>query len=393
MFGVNKYGNVEYLKNLGSPAKLLETSEYKEFNSNIYSDHKFIVGHNRKGTKGALSEENAHPFVEGSTILVHNGTIFNQTELTDTKTEVDSHAILHSIVEQGYEKTIKEIYGAFTLVWYDANDKHLRIIRNQERPMFIANTVGAWIFASERKMLEWICERNDTKITELTECVPGTMYSFNLDDKEGTMWMKKLKLRSNNQKQNSAKAWHWMRELEEDSPKKDDKTDTKSTGGVYNQEDFKIGSKITFSPTKVTKMEGDNNPDKGKYSVVGNWYLDPSVTTRVVLTEEQLLELETELDSDLDVNDILLSGELQTIFTHSAKKRTHLVLRNATPFQMKKDLQGNELYEDQFNFTDKACSHCCKTVEFNSLTKGVFKFETEEDFEIMCPSCVEKTAA
>jgi len=43
--------------------------------------------------------------------------VFNHKEMKNT--DVDSHAICHSIVEKGYKETIEGIEGSFALCWYD----------------------------------------------------------------------------------------------------------------------------------------------------------------------------------------------------------------------------------------------------------------------------------
>ena len=180
IFGVNKYGNVKYAKDIKNGPQSLETTECKDILSDIYLNGRCIVGHNRKATRGFITDENAHPFVEGDKILVHNGTLANHKELTENKVEVDSHAILHSIVERGYQKTFEEIQGAFALAWYDTKEKKLHLARNSERPLWIANTPGAWIFASEKEMLEFVLERNKIEVKDYTELTPGTVYSIEM---------------------------------------------------------------------------------------------------------------------------------------------------------------------------------------------------------------------
>lgn len=150
----------------------------------------FLVGHNRYATMGAKTAENAHPFVSGKIMLVHNGTLSNQSLLPDWKDfEVDSANICHAIDKQGIDKTLQQLDGAFTLVWYNDEEKTLNIIRNEERPFHLARTSGgSWFGASEEEMLMWIIQRDDKysiaksspKIVEHFECEVGVQYVFDV---------------------------------------------------------------------------------------------------------------------------------------------------------------------------------------------------------------------
>jgi len=75
VFGVNKYGNLKVHKAATKASKFMETKTYEEFDNDIFHSYRIVVGHNRASTRGATTDENAHPFLEGSTCLVHNGTL------------------------------------------------------------------------------------------------------------------------------------------------------------------------------------------------------------------------------------------------------------------------------------------------------------------------------
>lgn len=184
VFGVDKFGNVDYLKEVGHPLYLIDSNEYKNFQTNIVTKMKILVGHNRSATKGTVSDKNAHPFVEGKTILVHNGTLWNHKDLKDV--EVDSHAIVHAIEEKGYKQAIESLEGAFALIWYNAKTNELFITRNKERPLYIAETSYNYIIASEADMINWLLNRNYSayiknpdKIPKIFE--PEKIYKFVYD--------------------------------------------------------------------------------------------------------------------------------------------------------------------------------------------------------------------
>ena len=145
-----------------------------------------VVGHNRKATAGKANNENSHPFVHENIVLVHNGVVHNHKKMADT--EVDSHAIAHSIVDKGYKETIATLDGAFTLVWFDMKDRTLRFVRNSQRPLFMVETDLSIAFASESGMLSWIGERNNlTGWKEPKELPAGMVMSVAQEDKKVVM--------------------------------------------------------------------------------------------------------------------------------------------------------------------------------------------------------------
>lgn len=375
VFGVNKYGNIDYLKTVGHAGKLIESKEYSDFEDDIFSDYHMVVGHNRKATRGTINDENAHPFVEENTILVHNGTLTNHKNLTKQEVDVDSHAILHSIVERGYEETLKEIQGAFTLVWYNTNDKTLRIIRNDQRPLFIAATVGAWYFASEEGMLQWILGRETEKIEEMTECVPGTLYSFKLDDKEN-MWFEDVDL------------WSPPKSVVSYTKPTETKEETKEALPYVNA-DFKIGTKILVLGKQIQALTKKNR-EGYDHLLFGDWYVDPRVEAKAWASTKEIEILEASLNETEENETFLFQAEIMCVM--SKKGDIILICKNITPYKVEVDASNKEILEDEFMFTDQLCSYCSTKLTFHQLNKGIFRYTSETDFEIVCEHCLDKGA-
>lgn len=375
VFGVNKYGNVDYMKQVGHAAKLQDSNEWKDFRGNIFSDFHMVVGHNRKATRGVITDENAHPFVEKETILVHNGTLTNHKELTKEDVEVDSHAILHSIVERGYEETLKEIQGAFTLAWYDANDKTLRVIRNKERPLFIANTAGAWFFASEREMLELVLGRDDVAITDMTDCKPGTLYYWELEDKKN-LWYKPLSL------------WSPSKSTGTNIVPFVPKNETTVVGGAeietnkgYNNTDFPIGTKIIVNANRIQTF--DKPTQQGHSDMIyGVWYFDEDVKVRAWVTPEEAEILEYDDDQE---EDYVVQAEVTCVI--SKKGKITLVCDKVTPYKPVVDSTGREIYEDEFIFTNERCDDCRKPMTFKDAQAGKFEYRSVIDYDLLCAKC------
>lgn len=130
---------------------------------------RLYIGHNRFATMGNKEDhDNAHPFQEGHITMVHNGTIDRWTlsdlEGYDEKhIEVDSHMACATIAKLGIDEAVKKFSGAFSLVWWDANQRSLNFLRNEKRPMYIAHLRdGTMMWASEEAFIKVLIERDKT---------------------------------------------------------------------------------------------------------------------------------------------------------------------------------------------------------------------------------------
>lgn len=159
------------------------TNGYKKLQDKLSTDFLACIGHNRWATAGAVNDQNAHPFIghnEGShIILVHNGTLSNHAEIGDT--DVDSHAIAQHIAENGVDKTLSELDGAFALIWYNIDEKTINWVRNDRRPLFSLETHNAYFLVSEELLGRWVIERNNMKAEKVAEVPVGDLFTFNFD--------------------------------------------------------------------------------------------------------------------------------------------------------------------------------------------------------------------
>ncbi|MGL6100409.1 MAG: hypothetical protein ACRC0G_12385 [Fusobacteriaceae bacterium] len=149
---------------------------------------KAAFGHNRYATIGAVNAENAHPFNVGHITLAHNGTLNagwksklpNGHEFT-----VDSHCVANAMAVLGVDKLIQLLDGAFTLIWHNAEDKTLNIIRNKERPFHLWETsLGDWFGCSEEKMGDWLLTRGKVSrhFKRHFELEVGVQYVFDVSE-------------------------------------------------------------------------------------------------------------------------------------------------------------------------------------------------------------------
>ena len=181
-FAVNKYGNLNMLKDACAAPFFINKSESTKFFNKMIADYHVVVGHNRKATVGQVTDTNAHPFIEGNICLIHNGTLTNHREVGDTA--VDSHAICQHINDKGYKSALKTVEGAYSLIWYNAEEKNIYFCRNAERPLYMVETGDKIYLASEGKMLDWILDRNDIGKYTVQNVPTDKVFKFNMETRK-----------------------------------------------------------------------------------------------------------------------------------------------------------------------------------------------------------------
>lgn len=167
-------------KTASHPLHLFETDQWSDFRKEATATGRFVIGHGRAATRGEVKNENAHPFIENNIILVHNGTLARTKNITDVNTEVDSHAIAHALSEKSPQDVIKELDGAFALVWFNTENNTLHAVRNDQRPLCIlTDDNDGYIICSE----EWIggipAARQGRKIRNVKQVPPGVLVTWN----------------------------------------------------------------------------------------------------------------------------------------------------------------------------------------------------------------------
>lgn len=158
-------GSAYWLKQLGNGYDFVNSEDYW---SNLYDlkDYRAVIGHNRAATVGGVSADTAHPFQVGPITLVHNGTL-RSTYLLPTKMNdiegvtVDSHAIAWNLANHDTKEVLEALDGAYALVWHDARDDSMNIVRNSERPLHMAHThqQDTLYICSEGGMLDFLGKR------------------------------------------------------------------------------------------------------------------------------------------------------------------------------------------------------------------------------------------
>ena len=153
----------------------------------VVKDYQFIIGHNRWATVGKVNSNNAHPFVHGDIVGVHNGTLENQLELDPSgKYSTDSESLIARMDKIGDLAALKEARGALAVVWFNKKTGRLSITRNEARPLHFAciEKMKAVVIASEESFIEAALSRNGFTSSEyeLWELNPNNVITFNPDN-------------------------------------------------------------------------------------------------------------------------------------------------------------------------------------------------------------------
>jgi hypothetical protein len=156
-------------KEIGAAQNLWEYSGTNDYSHRgiLNGGFKMLLGHNRAATLGAVNLQNAHPFTFGKVTGVHNGSLTYWKDLHDAHTfDVDSKAIYSDIAHKGIENTWKSFLGAAALVWWDEATDRLNMVRNDERPLVLAESEkGDTLFwASEGWMITVAAYRSGVKL-------------------------------------------------------------------------------------------------------------------------------------------------------------------------------------------------------------------------------------
>lgn len=168
VFGVTHEKDVHIAKGAVHGPDFLKSNEWKDQRSVMSMRGKFLVGHNRAATRGSVNDKNAHPFwVDDKIVLVQNGTMRGGHK-HHKDVEVDTEAIAHVIAETpDVEEALNKIDASYALIWYNTENHKLHLIRNSERPLYLAMTEkGALWWASEAATILYAAHRLDVKFKE-----------------------------------------------------------------------------------------------------------------------------------------------------------------------------------------------------------------------------------
>lgn len=188
-------GSTNILKKMGGPSEL---AQYKQYDGVFRKANRVLMGHNRWATQGEVNHQNAHPFEFDTIIGAHNGTLRNKGVLPDSyRFDVDSENLYHAIDKGGLDTTIAKVNGAFSLTWYNKEEKTLNFLRNSERPMHmcLSSDNKALYWASEPWMLEAVLAKNNVTHGDIISTTTGKLYQYNIDQFDWKVGVPKPRIR------------------------------------------------------------------------------------------------------------------------------------------------------------------------------------------------------
>lgn len=178
-------GKMRILKEALIPVShFLSSKEWTDAAGDLVKNGKAVIGHNRKATKGSVSDENAHPWlIDDRYAFIHNGTLYNHKSLHDT--EVDSEALGMVLTrcegdKEKLEEALGKIFGAYACLWIDQEKERLYALRNKDRPLYIAQSTTEILFSSELGFLMAATSRNSAKVEKWELLDEDTLYELDL---------------------------------------------------------------------------------------------------------------------------------------------------------------------------------------------------------------------
>jgi hypothetical protein len=321
------------------------------------------VGHNRKATFGTISRENAHPFCEKNIVLVHNGTV--QDHKTMANVEVDSHAICHRIGEVGAQAALKELKGAYALVWYDITTKKLHLARNNERPLVFVNTEDYFAFASEGYMLGWLLRRHEFPVPKMEVLPENQLFSFSWNPY--TMTSEEIEKKQ------------VFLPVVKDFGKNEDVSEWQRYNAAYPR-----GSSVIFCPHVTV----EDTLRKGKFKMKGVAYLPgkPLFQNAIAILSDDYDEADA---MDMNNSEKLVAKIRNVILTESGQLCVYL---DTIESDVELELWNNvsiprrewEYFVDHF-----VCDTCAQPIkkDDNQLTMIV---KEKDGYKVICADCVLK---
>lgn len=135
-----------------------------------------VIGHSRSASKGAITLQNAHPFIIGDWCCIHNGCHYTLDKFGKSlwdympQGETDSELIFCYLLENGMDyDAFQEISGWYNSVMFNYKTNEICFFTNGER-MWLLKLDEGIVFASTEDALLPIHERKGGTIEQLKSC-------------------------------------------------------------------------------------------------------------------------------------------------------------------------------------------------------------------------------
>lgn len=181
--------NTPVVKVVKDKLNAVDFMDLASFRTLMWKKHYILMGHNRWATKGAIVQENAHPFEFDNIVGAHNGSLNSQLSFHEgNRFAVDSQALYSELNHSDAATMWSKTNGAAALSWIDKRDNSLNFLRNKERPLWFTtiNKGETLVWASEHWMIHVACSREGFALDEAPrEVALNTLYTFPIEMKIG----------------------------------------------------------------------------------------------------------------------------------------------------------------------------------------------------------------
>lgn len=131
--GFEYKGKIHTFKKASRFDFLRKTKWYEEFTY----DTRFVIGHTRAATMGAVTIPNSHPFIKGQTVGAHNGMVSNWFEL-NKEVSVDSEVIFEVLDKQrNPQEAFPLLDGSMALTWKHSEDENIHLVAHNNPLAYI----------------------------------------------------------------------------------------------------------------------------------------------------------------------------------------------------------------------------------------------------------------
>lgn len=169
-----------------SPASVMAMSP--EFNAKIAKSRplRLFLGHARLPTMAKDDIKAIHPHRAKHIVGVHNGTVYSIGGKTLDKDTSDSALLFQAIAEQGIDEVIKDVRGAYCLVWVDERERSLNFIRNGQRPLSMSflgdkKEPTTLFWSSTEDMLALALKSRNHNAGTIEDLPTNTLVKYSLD--------------------------------------------------------------------------------------------------------------------------------------------------------------------------------------------------------------------
>lgn len=180
---INYDGNFTVLKSAEEPLKFVARQDLQSL---VRTDAPLMIGHTRMTSMGNdVTDENAHPFVEGQVIGAHNGIINNYMQL-DRSVNVDSQAVFRMLDSHpdAYDYVFPRVSGSAALTWWDARDPEAVFIVAHMNPLSaaIVPRINTVFWSSVSDHLESIMRASYGTNVVFMDVKKDTVYRLDAED-------------------------------------------------------------------------------------------------------------------------------------------------------------------------------------------------------------------